>query len=56
MIDGWECPKCEAVMSPYKLSCINCIGENDSNSYSSYDSKAYRNLLDKFNIEQKREQ
>ena len=23
---GWVCPKCGAVMSPYERSCINCKG------------------------------
>ena len=24
--EGWVCPKCGAVMAPWKPSCINCIG------------------------------
>lgn len=27
MNQGWECPKCGAVMSPLRESCINCKGE-----------------------------
>lgn len=23
---GWVCPKCGAVMSPYERSCVNCKG------------------------------
>ena len=23
---GWECPKCGAVMSPWQNHCINCTG------------------------------
>lgn len=23
---GWECPKCGAVMAPFKTSCVNCTG------------------------------
>lgn len=23
---AWECPKCHAVMSPFKDSCVNCTG------------------------------
>lgn len=26
MQQGWECPKCGAVMSPTTCSCINCRG------------------------------
>ena len=26
MQQGWECPKCGAVMSPYTDACINCRG------------------------------
>ena len=22
---GWECPKCHAVMAPFQLSCIHCL-------------------------------
>ena len=22
---GWECPKCHAVMGPFQPSCIHCI-------------------------------
>lgn len=24
---GWECPKCEAVMAPTTASCVNCKGK-----------------------------
>ena len=27
---GWECPKCGAVMSPSTSVCINCRGVGDS--------------------------
>lgn len=28
---GWECPKCGAVMAPHNPCCVNCRGKN---SYS----------------------
>lgn len=29
---GWECPKCGAVMAPHVSCCVNCRGNNDSNT------------------------
>ena len=26
-VQGWQCPICGAVMSPYTLSCVNCNGQ-----------------------------
>ena len=28
MKQGWECPKCGAVMSPYINHCVNCSGRS----------------------------
>lgn len=28
MQQGWECPKCGAVMSPHTACCVNCRGNN----------------------------
>ena len=25
---GWECPKCSAVMAPWQNCCVNCGGNN----------------------------
>lgn len=27
MNQGWECPKCGAVMGPSAVVCVNCIGQ-----------------------------
>ena len=27
---GWECPKCGAVMAPFYPTCFNCNGKRDS--------------------------
>lgn len=27
-MQGWECPKCGAVMGPHVNVCINCRGDN----------------------------
>lgn len=24
---GWECPRCKAVLAPFTASCVNCKGE-----------------------------
>ena len=32
MQQGWECPKCGAVMSPTTSCCINCRGNNSFQS------------------------
>ena len=29
MQQGWECPKCGAVMSPHTDCCVNCRGNKD---------------------------
>jgi hypothetical protein len=26
MLQGWECPKCKAVMGPAEKVCVNCKG------------------------------
>ena len=28
MLEGWRCPQCGAVMSPFVRSCVNCIGKS----------------------------
>lgn len=28
MQQGWECPKCGAVMAPHVDCCVNCRGKN----------------------------
>lgn len=28
---GWECPKCKAVMAPWMYCCINCKGDKGFN-------------------------
>lgn len=25
-LQGWECPKCHAVMGPFVSACVNCKG------------------------------
>lgn len=32
MQQGWECPKCGAVMSPTTACCVNCKGNNSFQS------------------------
>lgn len=32
---GWECPKCGAVMSPHRDVCINCTGKHKAATYTS---------------------
>ena len=32
---GWECPKCGAVMSPHRDVCINCTGKYKAATYTS---------------------
>lgn len=27
IFEGWRCPQCGAVMSPFVRSCVNCIGK-----------------------------
>ena len=31
MQQGWECPKCGAVMSPTTSVCVNCKGHTEIN-------------------------
>lgn len=39
MQQGWECPKCGAVMSPTTSCCVNCRGNNSSQSSLSNQTK-----------------
>ena len=32
MQQGWECPKCGAVMSPTTSVCVNCRGNSNSSA------------------------
>ena len=32
MQQGWECPKCGAVMSPTTSVCVNCRGDSNSSA------------------------
>ena len=32
LAQGWECPKCGAVMSPTTSCCVNCRGNNSFQS------------------------
>lgn len=33
---GWECPKCEAVMSPAQQSCVYCKPKEQKEGLESY--------------------
>ena len=33
MQQGWECPKCGAVMSPHTDCCVNCRGNTNTNIF-----------------------
>ena len=39
MQQGWECPKCGAVMSPTTSCCVNCKGSNSFQSSLSGQSR-----------------
>lgn len=40
MQQGWECPKCGAVMAPHVSCCVNCRGnKGDSTVTTNADSK-----------------
>jgi len=32
---GWECPKCGAVMNPNREVCVNCTGKHKAATYTS---------------------
>lgn len=39
LAQGWECPKCGAVMSPTTSCCVNCRGNSSFQSSISSQSK-----------------
>lgn len=39
LAQGWECPKCGAVMSPTTSCCVNCKGNNSFQSSLSSQSR-----------------
>lgn len=46
LAQGWECPKCGAVMSPTTSCCVNCRGNNSFQSSLSSQSRYYEDEED----------
>lgn len=43
MQQGWECPKCGAVMAPHKDCCVNCRGNKGGGTATTITDPAEKN-------------